>query len=132
MSSKKEVFENLRDLFGKNTLIARAEQGKSDDELDYKYLRKSLYNALKDTNTLDPDYLDNSRKFLAKWHMLNGLGYTLLVYLDEHDSPLQECYTALTFVMRADKVPGLEDMFEDYVDGGLIYRALIRVCKLLK
>ena len=117
MSKTKETFEHLRDLFKEN-------RGPKEN-IDYEGLREALYQGLKSTGTLDPDYLDHIP-------MYNGRGYTLFSKLIKEKLPLQDCYTALTFLVRAKNLKGAEDMFNDYVNVGDIYDALVYICKLLE
>ena len=131
MCKIKETYEKLRDLF-------EASQGDAlwDDERDdYKYecydeLRDALYEGMKETGTLDLNFLEHVPK-------RNGTGYYMFAYLGmkneyEDFTSLQACYTALTFVVRAKYVEHLFDMFPMFTRNGRIYRALSRVCDLLK
>ena len=117
MSKIKETFEHLRDLFKEN-------RGPKEN-IDFDGLREALYKGLKDTGTLDPDYLDHIP-------MYNGRGYTLFVKLVKEKLPLQDCYTALTFLVRAKNLKGLNDMFNEFTQYGDIYDALVYICKLLE
>ena len=126
MSRVKDVFEKLRDLFEVN-------QGHiigNDVYPDYEELRKALYNGMKDTNTLDTDYINHVPQ-------CNGLGYRMLTMLGvkygkEDYTSLQSCYTALTFVLLVRELGCIDDSFDMFTDEGDIYKALVRICDLLE
>ncbi len=83
-----------------------------------KYLQNSLHKTLLLTKTLDENYIERIKKL----PYVNHAGYRMLFELDKDNAPLEDCYTALTFCVRV----APEDM---PVKG--VYRALVRVCKLL-
>ena len=126
MSKKKEAFLRLRDLFEANQGVVLG----SEVYPDYEYLYNTLYKGMEETGTLDSDYLDHIPKS-------NGVGYRMLALLGTKDedgdyTSLQDCYTALTFVLRARELKHINDLFDMFTDNGDIYRALARICNFLE
>ncbi|MBR0315658.1 MAG: hypothetical protein IJQ99_02185 [Synergistaceae bacterium] len=127
MASKKEIFTQMRDKF-KDARITHNYSNEDDyDRIDREYqeLKKSYLNALSEamekTDSYDPYYLKNVPR-------VNGSGYYMLYHLDKNSS-LNECFTALTFLIKNHKNnPG---GFATAVNDKTVYRVLKYVCDLL-
>ncbi|MBR0075472.1 MAG: hypothetical protein IJP96_06940 [Synergistaceae bacterium] len=127
MASKKEIFTQMRDKF-KDAKIYKDYRNKDDYsriEREYQELKDSYLNALADamekTDSYDPYYLKNVPH-------TNRWGYGMLYDLNKNSS-LNECFTALTFLIKNNKNnPG---GFALAVNNNVVYRVLKYVCDLL-
>lgn len=127
MVNKKEIFIQMRDKF-KDARITHNYSNEDDyDRIDREYqeledsYRNALSEAMEKTDSFDPYYLKNVPQ-------RNGLGYYMLYHLDK-DSSLNECFTALTFLIKNHKNnPG---GFSNAVNDNIVYKVLKHVCDLL-
>ena len=81
-------------------------------------LYSDLYKGLDKAGLLDRDYLD---------HLGKDGGYAM--FNRASDLSLQECGTALTFILRAAHFSDVE-VFDEYVLNGNIYKVLSHACEL--
>ena len=110
MASRKQNIERLRNLFDPMKY-------RSQDRHEFL---KELYEGLRDNDLIDMDYFKHIGK--GKENLLNKLNRV-------SEFTLEECKTALTYILRAEHWVG--NSFEPNIKNRNVYNILTRMCELL-
>ena len=117
---KKEVFMKLRDTF-KGVFIGYTDGMHFDHEKKEKFYN-ILYEAMEQTDSFDDDYLKHIPQ-------RNGTGYYMLYRIVSDKAPLEDCFTALTFLLKNNNRN--PSGFSEAVNQQVVYNVLNYMCELL-